>query len=83
MSTREQIITNMCYTYRQDYGIVKDPVYKDRPGMTDFIDTISAGMFQQEREALWCQMAQIFDNDIAPYMEFKSIATSRTICGND
>jgi hypothetical protein len=28
-------------------------------------------MSQSEREALWNQMAQIFDNDILPYMEFK------------
>lgn len=70
-------------TYRHDYGIVKDPAYKKIPGMTDFIDTISAGMYQYEREALWRQMAQIFDNDIAPYMEFKSTATSRNLCGND
>ena len=83
MKTREQIIHSMCMTYRHDYGIVKDPQYKDRPGMTDFIDSISAGMYQHEREALWRQMAQIFDNDIAPYMEFKAAATSRNLCGND
>ena len=83
MKTREEIIHNMCMTYRHDYGLVKDPKYKHRPGMTDFIDSISAGMFQAEREALWRQMAQIFDNDIAPYMEFKPIATSRNTCGNE
>ena len=60
MKTREQIITSMCYTYRHDYGL-------DRP-KCQFIDS---GMSQSEREALWQQMAQIFDNDIAPYMEFK------------
>lgn len=80
---REQIIHNMCMTYRHDYGIIKDPPYKARPGMTDFVDSISSGMYQVEREALWRQMAQIFDNDIAPYMEFKSTATSRNLCGND
>lgn len=81
--TRESIIHSMCMTYRHDYGIVKDPAYKNRPGMTDFVDVISAGMFQAEREALYNQMAQIFDNDIAPYMEFRVKATSRNICGND
>ena len=25
-----------------------------------------------ERAALWRQMSQLFDNDIAPYMEFQS-----------
>jgi hypothetical protein len=36
-----------------------------------------------ERESLWRQMAQIFDNDIAPHMEFKTVANSRNLCGND
>ena len=83
MKTREQIITSMCMTYRHDYGIIKDPDYKARPGMTDFVDVLSSGMFQVEREALFRQMAQIFDNDIAPCMEFKSVATTRNLCGND
>ena len=83
MMTRDKIIYNMCMTYRHDYGIVKDPWYKDRPGMTDFIDSISSGMYQCEREQLWKQMAQIFDNNIAPYMEFKHIAVSRDLCDND
>ena len=81
MKTREEIITSMCYTRRHDYGLVKDPDHKHHA--SDFIDTISAGMYQWERESLWKQMAQIFDNDIAPHMEFKSIATSRNTCGND
>jgi hypothetical protein len=83
MKTREQIITSMCMTYRHDYGLIKDPDYKGRPGMTDFIDSISAGMYQRERESLYCQMAQIFDNDIAPHMEFRAATTSRNTCGNE
>jgi hypothetical protein len=51
--------------------------------MTEFIDEISAGMYQVEREALWQQMSQIFDNNIAPHMEFRAVATSRNICDND
>jgi hypothetical protein len=51
--------------------------------MTEFIDEISAGMYQVEREALWQQMSQIFDNDIVPHMEFRAAATSRNICDND
>jgi hypothetical protein len=81
MRTREQVITSMCYTCRHDYGLVKDPEYKHHA--SDFIDTISAGMYQWEREQLWKQMAQIFDNDIAPYMEFRAAANSRNICDND
>ena len=81
MKSRDEIITGMCYTWRHDYGIVIDPEYKHH--VSDFIDTISAGMYQWEREQLWKQMAQLFDNDIAPYMEFKTVATSRNICGNE
>jgi hypothetical protein len=65
MKTREQIITAMCYTWRHDYGLTK------QPGKEGLADVISSGMYPEEREALWNAMAQIFDNDIAPYMEFK------------
>ena len=81
MRNREEIITSMCYTWRHDYGIVKDPDYKNHHN--DFIDAISAGMYQWERKHLWDQMAQIFDNDIAPNMEFKHVASSRNQCDND
>lgn len=66
MRTREQIITSMCYTRRHDFGLEKhaDPGGYTFPG--------TAGMTQQEREQLWKEMAQIFDNDIAPYMDFKN-----------
>jgi hypothetical protein len=65
MKTREEIITSMCYTYRHDYGLNKDIG-------NEFIHELSSGMTQAERELLWQQMAQIFDNDIAPYMEFRN-----------
>ena len=64
MKTREEIITSMCYTWRHDYGLQKQKY-------GDFDDAISSGMTDQERKMLWGAMAQIFDNDIAPYMEFK------------
>jgi hypothetical protein len=62
MKTREEIITSMCYTMRHDYGL-------DRP--VDSGSPFASGLSDQERLALWNQMAQLFDNDIAPYMEFK------------
>jgi hypothetical protein len=65
MKTREQIITSMCYTWRHDYGLDKSE--HDGPG-----GLISAGLTDTERKLLWRQMAQIFDNDIAPHMEFRS-----------
>jgi hypothetical protein len=64
MKTREEIITAMCYTMRHDYGL-------DKSIGTGFADIISSGMTSDERQAMWNQMAQIFDNDINPYMEFK------------
>lgn len=69
---RESIITNMCFTYRHDYGLIKDEI-----GGT------SSGMTADAREYLWNTMAQIYDNDIAPYMEFRTTATSKNICDND
>lgn len=60
MKTREQIVTSMCFTWRHDYGLNK---HEDEP--------LSSGMTPEERSFLWKQMAQVFDNDIAPYMTFK------------
>ena len=59
--TRDEIITSMCYTYRHDYGLTKSAG-----------DQLGSGMTQEQRQALWHQMAQIFDNDILPYMDFRS-----------
>ena len=64
MKTREEIITSMCYTWRHDYGLER--MEHDGPG-----GLILLGLTKEQRERLWQQMAQIFDNDIAPNMEFK------------
>ena len=61
MKTREEIITSMCYTYRHDYGLEK--TYEGYLPIS--------GMTNNERAALYNTMAQIFDNVIAPHMEFK------------
>jgi hypothetical protein len=55
---REEIITSMCMTYRHDYGLHKND--KDPPWI--------CGMTKSEREGLWRTMAQIFDNNIEPYV---------------
>ncbi len=62
MRTREEIITNMCYTFRHDYGLDKDIG-------NGFISELSAGMTTAERAFLYNQMSQIYDNDIAPALE--------------
>ena len=61
MKTREEIITSMCMTFRHDYGLV---ISED-----DRMYTLMSGMTERERTALWNDMAQIFDNDIAPLVE--------------
>ena len=73
MKTREEIITSMCYTMRHDYGLVKEPMNFDSNNANEIFafDRLTAGMYLGEQEALWRQMAQIFDNDILPFMEFK------------
>lgn len=72
MKTREEIITRMCYTWRHDYGLIKSkPNHNEAEGIFDILNVLEAGMTEEERHFLWRQMAQIFDNDIAPYMEFK------------
>jgi nicotinic acid phosphoribosyltransferase len=65
MKNRLQIITSMCYTFRHDYGLRKG-------GAMPHSSLYQGGMTDEEAKALWDQMAQIFDNDIAPYMEFKN-----------
>ena len=62
MKSREEIITDMCYTYRHDYGLDKDP---NDPSWL-------SGMTPDERKGLWETMAQIYDNDIAPIMDLKN-----------
>jgi hypothetical protein len=62
MKSREEIITDMCYTYRHDYGLNKDP---NDPSWI-------AGMTEAERKGLWQTMAQIYDNTIAPNMDLKN-----------
>ena len=56
---REQIIHEMCLTYRHDYGLDRDP--SDPPWC--------AGMTPDERAGLYRTMAQIYDNNIAPLVE--------------
>jgi hypothetical protein len=59
MKNKEQIITDMCYTYRQDYGLDKNP--------SD--PTWCAGMTPEERKGLYNTMAQIYENNIEPLLK--------------
>lgn len=69
---REQIIHNMCMTFRHDYGI---EISED-----DSMYTLTSGMTKAEREALFNTMAQIFDNDIAPLVDSAMKYESGTHC---
>jgi hypothetical protein len=65
MKSREDIINSMCITSRHDYGLDRSP---DETVGYPF----SSGMTEVERAALRADMEQLFDNCIAPYMEFKA-----------
>jgi hypothetical protein len=58
---REQIINAMCLTFRHDYGLV---ISED-----DRMYSLMSGMTEREREALFNDMAQIFDHNFAPTLE--------------
>lgn len=59
MKTREQIITDMCKKYRQDYDIIRD--VNDPPWIQ--------GMTESERSGLYETMSQIYDTCIKPLLE--------------
>lgn len=61
MKTRDEIIYGMCLSRRHDYGLDRHP---------DDAWFVS-GMTGSERQALWDEMAKIYDEDIAPFMDFK------------
>ena len=58
MKTKEEIIHNMCYTYRHDYGLRKDP---NEPNWT-------AGMTEEDAKMLYKTMEQIYTNNIEPLL---------------
>lgn len=58
---RNEIITNMCYTWRHDFGLDRQD---DNP--------LSSGMTKDERSMLYLKMQQVFNNCIEPHMEFKN-----------
>jgi len=59
MITKEQIIHDMCMTYRHDYGLRK---IDGEPNWT-------AGMTEQDAKMLYKVMEQIYNNNIEPIIE--------------
>ena len=60
MKSKEEIITEMCHTYRNDYGLDRDP---NGPSWV-------AGMTQEEREGLYRTMSQLYEHHIQPLVEY-------------
>ena len=59
MRTKEEIIHDMCMTYRQDYGLRKE--------LTD--PPWTSGMYEQDAKMLYKTMEQIYNNDIEPIID--------------
>jgi hypothetical protein len=63
---REQIINDMCLTFRHDYGLV---ISED-----DKMYTLNSGMTKKEREALYRNMEQVFDHCFSSiFIEFQGV----------
>ncbi len=60
MKTKEQIIHDMCMTYRHDYGLRKQD--NDPPW--------TAGMTEQDAKMLYKTMEQIYTNNIEPIIDY-------------
>ena len=58
-NNREQIILEMCLSYRPDYGLDKDPT----------APSWCAGMTPEERTGLYITMSQLYDDNIAPLLK--------------
>ena len=68
--TKEEIIHDMCMTYRHDYGLRKDP---NEPPWT-------AGMTAEDAKMLYKTMAQIYTNNIEPLLkEFNDLKEGRSV----
>jgi hypothetical protein len=70
MKSKEEIITDMCYTYRHDYGLAKDP---SDPSWV-------AGMTPDERKGLFNTMKQIYENNIEPMVnQYKDLQEGNSV----
>ena len=59
MRTKEEIIHDMCMTYRHDYGLRKE--------LTD--PPWTSGMYEQDAKMLYKTMEQIYNNNIEPIID--------------
>ena len=67
---KEEIIHNMCMTYRHDYGLHKEPT---DPNWT-------SGMTNEDAKMLYKTMEQIYNNNIEPLLkEFNDLKEGRSV----
>jgi hypothetical protein len=67
---KEQIIYDMCMTYRHDYGLRKE---QSDPSWT-------AGMTEQDAKMLYKTMEQIYNNNIEPLLkEFNALKEGKSV----
>lgn len=59
MKSKEEIIHDMCMSYRHDYGLRKSP--NDPPWLS--------GMTEEDAKSLYKVMEQIYTNDIEPMLK--------------
>ena len=70
MKPREEIIHDMCMTYRHDYGLRKG---ENDPPWT-------AGMTETDAKMLYRTMEQIYTNDIEPMLkELQDLREGKTV----
>ena len=60
IKTRKEIIYDMCFTTRHDFGIEKSES-----------SIYSSGITKREREVLIQRMSELYDKCIFPYMKFR------------
>lgn len=55
---KHKIVTDMCFTFRHDYGLHRCET-----------EVLTCGMTEQERSALYNRMSQLYDHHIAHLVE--------------
>lgn len=68
MKSKEEIIHDMCMTYRHDYGLRKEPTEP----------TWTSGMTEQDAKMLYKTMEQIYTNNIEPMLSHYNKLLSET-----
>lgn len=71
MKNKQEIITGMCYTWRHDYGLSKCT-------NDTFVDSITAGMTDLEKQSLYKQMEQLYTHHIQPLVDEINELRTRT-----